>query len=355
MEHGADLLTYKDEYDGELIDFSSNINPLGPPMGLREVLCESLDTLVAYPDIKYRKLKQSISKYLGCEKDNVLVGNGAVEIINNFIITSNRVIVSLPSFSEYGKRAIANGKEVVKIKYNEDFSIDINSLKEICKCDLLVLGNPNNPTGLRIPKDELMRIYNIVRSKKGFLLLDEAFFEFCPADYDSIQLFKEFNYENVGIIRAATKFFALPGIRLGYGCTSVEKCKEIQKIEQPWSVNALADAAGQFIFNDEEYIKESKRYIEEERNYLLHELSKIKGLIAYNTSTNYILIKLLGWEQEHIFKYFLKRGILIRKCSSFEGLKGDHIRIAIKDRKNNIKLLEIFRELGQWDITLSKK
>lgn len=206
MEHGADLLTYKDEYEGELIDYSSNINPLGPPKGLRDILIDSLDTLITYPDIKYRNLKQSISKYLKCEKENVLVGNGAVEIINNFIIPANRVIVVQPSFSEYEKRAIANGKKVVKTNYKDDFSIDLDSLMEIQKDDLLILGNPNNPTGLRIPKDELMEIYNLVKSKKGFLLLDEAFFEFCPEDYDSIELFKEFNYEKVGIIRAATKF-----------------------------------------------------------------------------------------------------------------------------------------------------
>ena len=350
MEHGADLLTYKDQYDGELIDYSSNINPLGPPKGLKDVILDSLGALTTYPDIKYRNLKQSISKYLKCEKENVLVGNGAVEIINNFIIPANRVIVVQPSFSEYEKRAIANGKEVVKTNYADDFSIDLDSLNEIQKDDLLILGNPNNPTGLRIPKDELMNIYNLVRYQGGFLLLDEAFFEFCPEDYDSIKIFKEFNYENIGIIRAATKFFALPGIRLGYGCTSSKKCEEIKKIEQPWSVNSFADAAGQFIFKDEEYIKESKRYIEEERNFLLNELSKIEGISVYNTSTNYILIKLLNWKQENIFNFFLKNGILIRKCTSFEGLDTDHIRIAIKDRENNLKLLEVFSTVPETEI-----
>lgn len=349
MEHGADLLTYKNEYDGELIDYSSNINPLGPPKGLKEVIMDSLDALTTYPDIKYRNLKQSISIYLKCEKENVLVGNGAVEIINNFIIPANRVIVVQPSFSEYEKRAIANGKEVVKINYKDDFSIDLDSLKGIQKDDLLILGNPNNPTGLRISKDELISIYNLVKLNGGFLLLDEAFFEFCPEDYDSIQIFKEFNYEGIGIIRAATKFFALPGIRLGYGCTSIEKAQEIQKIEQPWSVNSIADAAGQFIFKDEEYIKESKRYIESERNFLLNELSKIEGINVYKTATNYILIKLINWNEEYVFNFFLKNGILIRKCTSFEGLDKDHIRVAIKDRENNQRLIDVFKKVGQRD------
>jgi len=345
MEHGADLLTYENQFDGNLIDFSSNINPLGPPNGLNKALIDSFQTLTAYPDIKYRKLKLSICKYLNCEKDNILVGNGAVEIINNFIIPAKSVTIMTPSFSEYEKRAIVHGKLVHRITYKEDFSIDSDALKDIKEEDLLILGNPNNPSGLRIPKIELMKIYKIVKEAKAFLLLDEAFYEFCPEDYDSIQIFKEYNYESIGIIRAATKFFALPGIRLGYGCTSPEKVKEMEKIELPWSVNTLADAAGQFIFNDKEYINESKAYIEAERSFLLNELSKIKGVMPYQTNTDFILIKLLSWNEEYVFNFFLKRGILIRKCSSFKVLNENHIRIAIKDRESNLKLLDVFRKL----------
>ena len=346
MEHGADLLTYEDQYDGDLIDFSSNINPLGPPKELDEVLIGSFQALTTYPDIKYRKLKLSISNYLNCQKENIIVGNGAVEIINNFIIPAKSVTIMTPSFSEYEKRAIAHGKLVKRHSYRDDFSIDIDSLKDIKEDELLILGNPNNPTGLRITKDELMKIYNIVKEAKAFLLLDEAFFEFCPEDYDSIQIFKEYNYDSIGIIRAATKFFALPGIRLGYGCTSPEKVKEIEKIELPWSVNSLADAAGQFIFNDKKYINESKVYIEKERNFLLDELSKIEGIKTYHTKTNYILIELMNCCEEYVFNYFLRKGIVIRKCSSFKVLNENHIRVAIKDRKNNLRLLEVFRSLN---------
>jgi len=345
MEHGADLLTYKDRYDGELIDFSSNINPLGPPKGLEEVLIDSFKSLIAYPDIKYRKLKDSISNYLVCNKENVLVGNGAVEIIDSFVISVKRVITTTPSFSEYEKRAIIHGKPVIKIPYRDDFTIDIDKLDVISEGDLLILGNPNNPTGLRIEKDQLLEIYGIIKKSKAFLVLDEAFFEFCPEDYDSIQIFKEYGFERIGIIRAATKFFALPGIRLGYGCTSPEWKKEIEKNQLPWSVNTLADAAGQFIFNDREYIEKSKAYIDNERIFLLDELSKIEGIKPYNTKTNYILIKLLKWDEEYVFNIFLSKGILIRKCSSFKDLGKNHIRVAVKDRGNNLKLVENFKRI----------
>lgn len=347
MNHGGDLTSYEKFYDGQLIDFSSNINPLGMPKGLDKVLTDNFKTLESYPDIKYRELKKSVADYLNCNYENIVVGNGAVEIIDNFTILANRVLILTPSFSEYEQRALVHGKEVIRIPYNDDFSIDMKAIGNIIeKDDLLILGNPNNPTGLRIDKIELIIIHNIVQKSQAKLLLDEAFYEFCPMDYDSIELFKSTNYENLAIIRAATKFFSLPGIRLGYGCTSLNILKEFEKVQLPWSINSLADAAGRYIFKDKEYIEKSKKYIDNERKYLTNELSKIKGIELYPTYTNYILIKLSKWNEEYIFNFFLKRGIVIRKCSSFKELNNNHIRIAIKDRESNNKLLEIFKELG---------
>lgn len=349
MKHGGDLLTYQHYYPEELIDFSSNINPLGLPVGLKEKLFNSFENLKVYPDIKYRKLKKAIGAYLGCSEGNVLVGNGAVEIINNFIIGAKRVVIMTPSFSEYENRAIVHGKPVIKIPYIQDeynFLVNLESLDNFLKKDdILILGNPNNPTGLRIEQEMLEEVYDLVVRRKAYLLLDEAFYEFCPPDYDSIDLFKDYDYEKVGIIRAATKFFSLPGIRLGYACSSIEKSEMIQKIELPWSVNAMADAAGQFIFENSDFIKESRSYIEKEREYLLDKLMDIEGIRPYKSHTNYILIKLIAWDGDYIFDYFLRRGILLRTCSSFLELADDYIRIAIKDRENNQRLIKVFEEL----------
>lgn len=348
MGHGGDLISYESYYEGDLIDFSSNINPLGPPEGLEKLLIENFKSLESYPDIQYRKLKRSISEYLNCRIENTLVGNGAVEIINNFTINAKRVVILTPSFSEYERRAEVHGKTVVKIPYMDDFTIDIKLLESILKKgDLLILGNPNNPTGLRIEEKKLKQIYKIINKKEAYLLLDEAFFEFSPKDYDSIELFKTYSFKNVGIIRAATKFFALPGIRLGYGCCSEDKAKELRKVELPWSINSLADAAGQFIFKDQEYINNSKDYIEEQRNYLMEELIKITGLKPYESHTNYILIRLLSWNEEYIFNFLLKQGIIIRKCSSFDDLPSGYIRVAVKDKENNERLVKALLRLKE--------
>lgn len=345
MEHGGDLISYEKYYKGKLIDYSSNINPLGPPRGLRNILANGFNNIQAYPDIKYRELKASISNYLKCPVENAVVGNGAVELIDSFTLLAERVIVFIPSFSEYEKRATINGKKVIRIPYR-DFNVDMGALENaIQNGDLLIIGNPNNPTGRRIDKIELLAIYNLIVSSKAYLLLDEAFFEFCPDSYDSIELFKKFKYENLGIIRAATKFFALPGIRLGYGCTSLTLAKKISEIQLPWSVNSHAELAGKYIFDNEKYIRESKEYINEERKYLYKELSKISRIKLFYTETNYFLIKLIDLNEEYVFDFFLKRGIVIRKCSSFIGLDNTYIRVAIKSREDNKRLIGVFREL----------
>ncbi len=351
MLHGGDTLSYEAYYDGELLDFSSNINPLGPPDGLNEQLIKGFESLESYPDIHYRKLKRSIANYLDCDLENVLVGNGAMELIDNFIMLADRVVTTQPAFAEYSLRAKAHKKEVIEVAYKEDFSLDIGALERVLKAgDMLVLGSPNNPTGLRIKEEKLMALYRIVKEKKAYLLLDEAFFEFAPYDYDSIKIFQENDYENIGIIRAATKFFGLPGIRLGYGTASKAMVGAISEIELPWTINALADIAGQFIFENKNYIEKSRDYINKERDYLLSELRTMDWIKPYETHSNYILIKLLDFDEDYLFDYFVRRGIVIRKCSSFEILGKSHIRVAIKDRESNEKLLAVFKSFEKEEI-----
>lgn len=351
MLHGGDTISYENLYDGELLDFSSNINPLGRPKGLNQKLIDGFDTLEAYPDIKYRSLKNKISEYLKCDIENVVTGNGAVEIIDNFIMLSKRVVTTTPAFAEYSLRGKVHNKEVVKLPYKEDFTIDVDLVRStIKKGDMLVLGNPNNPTGLRIEKDTLVNIYNIIREKEAFLLLDEAFFEFAPKDYDSIEIFKEYNYDNIGIIRAATKFFGVPGIRLGYGCTNKKLVKEIENIQLPWSINSMAMIAGEYIFDNKEYIEKSIEYIDKERKFLLTSLKKFDWVVVYETHTNYILLKLKEYDEDYVFEYFVRNGIVIRKCSSFKVLGNNHIRVAIKSREDNEKLIEVFKKFTKDEI-----
>lgn len=346
MIHGGDLESYKNFYQGEIIDFSSNINPLGPPDDLKNFLNDSFGNINRYPDINYRETKKCIGKYLNCSDNEVVLGNGAVEIINNFIILSKRVVVFTHCFYEYIKRAQVLSKEVAVIERDKNFNLDISKLQEtLRKEDILILGNPNNPDGGIIEKNKLIQIINLCMEKGAFLLLDEAFYEFTNGQYDSIEILKNMKCKNACVIRAATKFFALPGIRLGYGYTDMENAERYKNIELPWSINNYAASAAQFIFNDINYISSTRELFAAERRFMLNEFKKIPYLTAFESQAAFILIKLYKYDEDFIFDYFLKRGILIRKASNFNGLDKSFIRVAVKSRALNKKLIDIFREL----------
>ena len=343
MKHGGDLLSYQGLFEGKIIDFSSNINPLGYPVALKSVIINSFDEIAIYPDIYYRNLKMEISNYIGCEENQVIVGNGAVEIINNFSMMFKRVVVVTPCFLEYIERPKIHGKEVICLPMKKDFIIDVDLIREtLLAGDLLLLGNPNNPTGKRIQWSLLFEIHKLVSEKDGFLLLDEAFFEFCKWDYDSINNFSD--SKNICVLRAATKFFSVPGMRLGYGFTSRSMVEKYSTISLPWSVNAFADMASRVIFKDKDFIKQSKEYILVQRELLMEALKKIDGIMPYDTDCNFLLIKMLKGNEDEIFEFLLEKGILIRKASNFEGLDKSFIRIAIKSFEENTYIINCLRE-----------
>lgn len=344
MEHGG-LLSFT-QGTNDIIDFSSNINPLGVPPCLKREITNGFNLFSVYPDIRYGRLKKNVSHYLQCKTENILLGNGAVELIDNFCAAAKRIIICPPCFSEYGLRAKARSKPLIQIPYLENFTPDIDGIAaETEKDDLLILGNPNNPTGLRLKRNELLEIYGIVKNKNAVLLLDEVFFEFCPETYDSIKVLKKEQFKNAGIIRAATKFFALPGIRLAYACTSEPLVNELEKLELPWHINAAAELAGNVIFNDMQFIETSKAFIKSERMFLLENLKYAEKrtrlpLKPYASDCNFILLKLLEDSDTHALEFFLKKNILVRTCSNFGVLGNNHIRIAVKSRKDNTKLIK---------------
>lgn len=342
--HGGDTISYESLYDGKLLDYSSNINPLGPPPSFEESIKFAMTEVDSYPDIKYRRLKGNIANYLHTKAEHIAVGNGAMEIIDVALSLFEKVVLIYPAFVEYELRSEVHGLDIVKIPLLDDFTLDVDAIaEELGENTVLILGNPNNPTGNRIPLETLKTIHQMVVEKNSFLLLDEAFFEFCPEDYDTIEVFEDTGYSNLGIIRAATKFFALPGIRLGYGVFSTEMIEKIERIQSPWTVNTFADAAAEFMFDDIEYIEESKEYIERERNFLLSELEEIDGLSVFPTVVNYVLLKFDG-SGEELFMEMAKRGIIIRRCSNYDGLDDHFVRLAIKSREDNLVMLEVLRE-----------
>lgn len=341
--HGGDIYKYGDK---KIIDFSSNINPLGIPFSFKEKLLKNLEMLTSYPDINYTKLRQAIASYVGISDiENVVVGNGAVEIIYKSIkaLEIEKVFIATPTFSEYQRAA-----EIEKVPYEEintygdDGSININNLvKELTDRSLVVLCNPNNPTGTLTSIDNLIYLAQKLIVKKGYLLLDEAFIEFTPNYPESSIANKLKKFPNVIVVRAFTKFFGMPGIRLGYGIFGdTQLANKVRDIFEPWNINTAAVIAGETVLQDKDYIDKSRRWINEERNYILNKLNTLHGVTYLQTCANFILLKVDGLSPWQVKKKLLEKNILIRTPEGFKGLDHNYFRIAIKDRACNEMLLE---------------
>lgn len=339
--HGGNIY----EYPKGIIDFSSNINPLGYPKILEEKISQNFSDLLVYPDIDYKDLRDSVGSYLQVDPAHIFLGNGSVEILDMIISNFKRLVLVEPCFSEYRLRARVHKLEVLSLPLGEDFKINMEDLKaNIREGDLVLLTNPNNPTGRTLRSDELLDLYLYIVEKNAYLLLDEAFFEFADLDYDTIDLFRPLGFANIGIIRAATKFFGLPGIRLGYGVFDLDMIRLLEEAKLPWSINSFANLAGGCIF-DEDFITKSRAYIFKERERFFGQLKKVKDLKPYKSNANFFLLEIKGKSEEEIFKRLLEKNILVRRCSNYNNLRGTFIRIAIKTQRDNDVFLEAIKEI----------
>lgn len=347
-EHGGDIYT-EGKFKGiKLVDFSSNINFLGVPKSFTDNIHKALEDIVCYPDLKYREAKFSIKGYLkqGIKEDNIILGNGAAEIINLAISTLKRPCIVVPSFSEYETTA-KNYSEKIAFSYlNEDFSYNYNDIMERLKeCDGLVIANPNNPNGSVINKEAFEEIIYYCEEHEKRIIIDEAFIEFVNDESQSF-IDKCTSFRCLFIIRAFTKFFAMPGIRLGYGVSSdVNFIENLSKLQIPWNINTFAEVAIKSVLKDKKYIEISKAMINIEREYFTQELRRFNFIDrVYESHANFLLIGLKNTSGEELFHYCISKDVLIRRCRNFRGLDDNFIRLAVKSREDNKKLLQTFHD-----------
>lgn len=348
--HGGDVYSCT----GQVLDYSSNINPLGVPESFRTALWERMDDFTRYPDIRYRALRAELAGYLGFDAPEMIIpGNGAVEIIFKAIMALDiSTMVNLsPTFSEYARAARQKGVPVLDLNaYAEDFSklnFDL-ILQSVPAKSLVVLCNPNNPTGTFVEKEGMCGLARELAAKDCWLLIDEAFIEFTDA-YPANSMVSELaHHQNVLIIRAATKFFGMPGIRLGFGVTkNRELVRGIEEQLEPWNVNAGAVVAGCTVYRDRAYIDASRRWAKEEREFLFHQLSAIEDLVVYPSKANYHLVKIRrekidAWQLKELM---VEKGFLIRTPDGFHYLSPYHFRLAVKDRLSNERVVAALKEV----------
>ena len=350
LGHGANVDNMAKQFgknENDIIDFSSNVNP-HIISDLGKYVLEGLEKSRSYPDINYTNLRNNISDYIKVDSELIIPGNGATEIIYLLMKSiKKRLAILNPTFSEYGRGAKLNNLEVIDfhLKEENNFSIDLDEIqKNMDKFDSLFVCNPNNPNGKVKDLNELL---DFMIENDKLLIVDETFMEFVGEEEKYSLINRIEQTPNLFILKAVTKFFGMPGLRLGYGVTSNKQIiKNIYEYKEPWTINSFAENLSNYLFKDKEYIKSSKDYYINERKFMLEELRKISRLKVYDTDTNFVLIKLKDGEANSLkLELFEKYNILIRDASNFIGLDKSYIRVAIKSHDDNKVLIESLRKI----------
>ncbi len=353
--HGGNIYRIERDYNikkEDILDFSSNINPLGLPPELKQTLIKNIDKIKNYPDPDYADLTQNIARYNNIDPETIVPGNGAAELIYLLprVFKPQRALIIAPCFSEYALSLKHTGTEINYFKLNEeDFKINLKKiLKEISKnYDLIYICSPNNPTGTFTNINIVQELLFCAQNKNTLFIIDESFIEFIEGWRERSSMKLAPAYHNLFIIRSFTKFFAIPGLRLGY-CINFNRefIRKIKSIKEPWTVNILADLSSKILLNNSVYAENSLALIKKEKQFLIGSLKKIEQLKTYDSETNFILVKILcGTKSYELKEKLLKQNILIRDASNFAYLDDSFIRLAVKDRKSNRMLIHCIKKI----------
>jgi len=333
----------------EISDFSASINPLGISPRVREALIGSIGDLVHYPDSSQLELKQTLAQHHGLAPDNFAVANGSTELIYNLplLLPGKRALIISPSFSEYVHSLNQHGWQIrhLPLTPENNFAINIDDLEQALASgiDALYLCNPGNPNGALHPRGVTQQIQDLCRAAGAFLVLDEAFMDFCE-DASAKHLIVQ--SDNALLLRSMTKFFGIPGLRLGYAVGQPDLIKRLDALGGPWSVNTLAQAAGRAALQDREYLQSTRDLIERERQDLVSKLEQFPEFKVYPSVVNYLLIEIKqGLTAGELGELLLQQRILIRDCSSFRGLSERFFRIAVRTHAENQHLLDCLRKV----------
>lgn len=351
--HGSDLEKIEQVYGikkEDITSFSANVNPLGVSYKLRETLANHIDAITTYPDREYTALRTCIANYVHTNIDHIIVGNGSTELISLFIQIKHpkKAFIIGPTYSEYEREVSLGGgrSHYYSLKEEDDFSLDIRKLKEELSpdVDLLILCNPNNPTSSQVSRKDMRKILDICKHKDIFVMVDETYVEFSEDIEDVTSIPLTDYYNNIIILRGISKFFAAPGLRLGYAiCGNRDLLKEINQKKNPWTINSLAAIAGEIMFTDTEYIETTKKLICSERKRIVARLEQCPNLKLYPPTANFILLRILKDEvtSMDLFEAAIRKGFMIRDCSTFPFLDNKYIRFCFMEPEKNDALIDI--------------
>ncbi len=347
--HGGDIYRHPIE-----MDFSVNTNPLGPPKSMITALKDHCLDIVHYPDPVCEKLRKAIASYEGVSTEHIICGNGAAELIYSLVqtIKPKRALLVEPAFSEYERalRNIGTDCQHYVCKRENGFRVQEDLLEYITSdLEMIFLCNPGNPIGEVIEREFLNKVLDQAKTYEIPVLLDECFLDFLE-DHESYEMLSYYReYPNLFILKAFTKTFAMPGLRLGYGiCCNKVLLQQMEEGLPTWHVSVLAQTCGVEALKDADcFLKETKEYLKTEKEFMIQALEEL-GFHIYGSRANYIFFSIdsNGEEKDNFYDMYhraLTDRILIRDCSNYPGLsKGDY-RIAIKTGDENDKLIEWLR------------
>jgi threonine-phosphate decarboxylase len=335
----------------EILDFSSSVNPLGPSKKALEAAKNSFKEIPAYPDSNSNELRQAIADHFdGLSKTNVIVGNGSTELMylfaETFMKKGDIAVIPAPTFGEYESAVRKTGETPKFVKLDKNFNVDADVFaREMAGAKIVFLCNPNNPTSILIPTETLTGIIEQALEQDSLVFLDEDFLEFVENEKALSMINKIKAYPNLFILRSFTKIFGLTGLRVGYGIASEEIINVLLCAKIPWNVNCLAQAAAVVALKDEEHLRVTRELIKKEKAFLSTELEKIKSFKVFPPDANFFFIDIRksGLTATELKNKLLRQGILIRDCTSFRELDPYYIRVAVKTREENGRLIEALK------------
>lgn len=352
--HGGDVLTAAQRFGvepGQFLDYSANINPLGMPTSVREMLLASLSAVGHYPDPGHRVFRRALAERLQLSEEWLLSANGAAEAMALAILglAPQTVGVVYPCFSEYAQLSQQYGARVIgcfgkeENGYKPDFA-ELYALFE--QADLVFVGSPNNPTGMLYQQDELLQLAEWTRETNTWLIVDEAFLDFVEEARQYTLATQLERFPRVILMRSMTKMYAIPGLRLGYAIAHPDVIEKMRAKQVTWSVNALALLAGELCLQEYEYEEQTRTLIQTERTYLIDFIRGELGWKVWQGEANFLLVRSpQELTAEQLQARLGKKGVLIRNCAMYPGLTPHDVRIAVRGREENERLIAALREV----------
>jgi len=356
--HGGNWRWAKETYDRELfIDLSANINAFGPPPGVWNALQAALPEIVHYPDPESRLLTMALAAKAKIPPQQILTGNGAGELIYTVMLAlkPNRVAIPVPAFSEYGRAAAAVGASIMPIPLGAEGWESLAHAghdrefwrqweRAVNECDLAVVCSPHNPTGSMLNYADFVRMFEIAVDSKCHILFDESFYDFLPDSrrWSARCLVSEAS--RLIVLYSLTKFFALPGLRLGAVFAEPRVIDCLRRHRDPWSVNILAEAAGVSALADDEFPAWARQQNAASKEHLFRRFEELRfnKFRLLPSSANFALIEVQDRTSGELATALGRQGLLVRDCADFLGLDGQFIRVAIKDISSMNALLAAF-------------